>query len=47
MTHHLESAIRTPCRLATEDTKPGTHILARRGIRAPCAELLDINRKAM
>ena len=47
MTYQLESAIRTPCRLAAEDTKPGTHIFARRGVRAPCAELLDSNREAM
>jgi hypothetical protein len=47
MSYELQNAFRIPGRLAAEDTKPGTHIFAKRGLRAPCAELLDINREAM
>jgi len=47
VTNQLEIAIRIPCRLAAENTKPRTQIVSGRSVRAPCTELLDSNREAM
>ena len=47
MPNQLQSTIRIPGSLTAEYTKQGTKNFPRRGIRAPCAELLDSNREAM
>ena len=47
MPNHLQGTIPIPGSLTAQDTKQGTKNFARRGVRAPCAELLDSKCEAM